>query len=185
MNDVELIAALRADVRSAFPSLVESYQDALYRFGLRLTGNTHDAEEIAQEAFVKAFRWLEAHPLREDFQLKAWLYQIAVNVFRNRVRRAQLFTTHLDAAWGLAEADGVEPARWAESVETRAELTALLARLPVRYREAVVLRHVEELTYPEMAAVLKRPEGTVKSDVHRGLGLLRAALAPTLEEVLA
>jgi RNA polymerase sigma-70 factor, ECF subfamily len=61
----------------------------------------------------------------------------------------------------------------------------LLAKLPARYREAIVLRHVEDLGYPEIAAVLRRPEGTIKSDVHRGLALLRAELAPLREEVTA
>ncbi|HEY8691860.1 MAG TPA: RNA polymerase sigma factor, partial [Chloroflexota bacterium] len=84
----------------------------------------------------------------------------------------------------LAGDGRIEPAAIAERTETRADLERVLARLPRRYREAVVLRHVEDLSYPEMAAVLRRPEGTIKSDVHRGLGLLRAALAPVPEEIL-
>ncbi|HLG73896.1 MAG TPA: RNA polymerase sigma factor [Chloroflexota bacterium] len=184
MSEVELEMALRADVKAAFPMLVETYQDALYRFGLRLTGNSHDAEEVAQDAFVRAFRWLLANSPPGEGQLKAWLYQVTLNVFRNRVRKPKLPTAALDAAELVRGDDGLEPATAAAAAETRAELAQVLSRLPLRYREAVVLRHVEDLTYPEMAAVLARPEGTVKSDVHRGLGLLRAALAETREEVL-
>ena len=165
-----------------FPKLVEDYRDALFRFALRLTANDHDAEEIAQEAFVRAFRWLQANPTGE-LQVKPWLYRVTLNVFRNRVRRRRLATIGLDAALAVSDRDGAQPAAVAERSETRAELVGALARLPLRYREALVLRHVEDLTYPDIAAILRRPEGTIKSDVHRGLALLRAALAPMREEV--
>lgn len=171
------------DVDSAFPEILETYQDALYRFALRLSGNGQDAEETAQEAFVRAYRWLKSHPGAE-LSLKPWLYQVTLNVFRNRVRRPRPPTASLDCAAQIAGDDRIEPAVMAERTETRAELARVLARLPRRYREAVVLRHVEDLSYPEIAAVLERPEGTIKSDVHRGLGLLRAALAPAREEIL-
>ena len=174
------------DVDSAFPDIVEAYQDALYRFALRLSGNSQDAEETAQEAFVRAYRWLKTHPdPAGQPALKPWLYQVTLNVFRNRVRRPRLPATGLDGAAQLACDDREEPPAVAERAHTRAELAGLLASLPRHYREAVVLRHVEELSYAEMAAVLRRPEGTIKSDVHRGLGLLRAALLPLREEILA
>lgn len=182
---MDVTAALRADLDKTFPSVVDAYQDALYRFGLRLSGNSHDAEDIAQEAFVRAYRWLADHPPGGEFQLKPWLYQVALNVFRNRVRRPQLTTVLQELAEQVpAGDDDLQPARAAEAAETRRELAARLSELPLRYREAIVLRHVEELSYPEAAAVLKRPEGTIKSDVHRGLALLRAALASRREEVL-
>lgn len=174
------------DVDSAFPGIVETYQDALYRFALRLSGNRQDAEETAQEAFVRAYRWLHSHQAEADsVGLKPWLYQVALNVFRNRVRRPRPATTALDQALELAADSGLDPPAVTERAEASYELARLLARLPRRYREAVVLRHVEELTYAEMATVLRRPEGTIKSDVHRGLGLLRAALTPLREEVPA
>jgi RNA polymerase sigma-70 factor (ECF subfamily) len=172
------------DVRDAFPKLVDDYQDALYRFALRLTANPQDAEDIAQDAFVRAYRWLEAHGFR-SVDTKPWLYRVTLNVFRNRVGKARLATAALEHALELPDGPAEQPSALAERGETRAELAQVLARLPLRYREAIVLRHVEELTYPEMAAVLKRPQGTIKSDVHRGLELLRAALAPVREEVLA
>jgi RNA polymerase sigma-70 factor, ECF subfamily len=182
---MELLPGLGADLDGTFPVLVEAYQDALYRFALRLSGNSHDAEETAQEAFVRAYRWLKAHPAAAAaLTLKPWLYQVTLNVFRNRVRRPRPPTSSLDDALPIAGDGRGEPAAMAERTETRAELARVLAGLPRRYREAVLLRHVEDLSYPEMAAVLGRPEGTIKSDVHRGLGLLRAALAPAREEIV-
>jgi RNA polymerase sigma-70 factor (ECF subfamily) len=171
------------DVDGEFPAIVEAHQDALYRFLLRLSGNSHDAEEMAQEAFVRAYRWLKAHDQAQP-ALKAWLYQVSLNVFRNRNRRPTAPAGRLEQAAEVVDANGPDPHAEAERSEAGSELARALARLPRRYREAVVLRHVEELTYPEIAALMARPEGTIKSDVHRGLGLLRAALSPLREEVL-
>ncbi len=173
---------METDIKTDFPRLVDEYQDALYRFGLRLCGNSQDAEEIAQEAFVRAYRWLAGHRPEEGFQMRPWLYRVALNVFRNRVRKPALATIAVDAANVVAGAE--EPDLAAEAAETRQELAEKLAELPLRYREAIVLRHIEDLSYPDIAAVLKRPEGTIKSDVHRGLALLREALVSRHEEVL-
>jgi RNA polymerase sigma-70 factor, ECF subfamily len=181
----DITQALNADLDRAFPQVIETYQDRLYRLGLRLTANPHDAEEIAQEAFIRAYRWLKVHrPVARDFQLQAWLYRISLNVFRNRTRRSALPTAELDEAASLGGSNGTHPAVQAEQRELAAELSHLLAGLPRRYREAVVLRHVEDLSYAEIGSLLERPEGTVKSDVHRGLAMLRAAISHSFEEAL-
>jgi RNA polymerase sigma-70 factor (ECF subfamily) len=182
----ELTQALNADLDRAFTEVIDTYQDRLYRFGLRLTANPHDAEEIAQEAFFRAYRWLKDHtPVARDFQIQAWLYRISLNIFRNRARRSALPTTQLDEAENLGGSNGTQPAAHTEQRELAADLSRLLAALPRRYREAVVLRHVEDLSYAEIGSLLERPEGTVKSDVHRGLVMLRAAITHSLEEALA
>jgi RNA polymerase sigma-70 factor (ECF subfamily) len=105
-----------------------------------------------------------------ELKQKAWLHQIAVNVVRNRVRGVHP---------KLVELNGSEPARGSgpeEDVMRKLEIDELAARvagLPPRYREAVVLRHVQELSYAEVADALGQPVGTVKANVHRGLKLLR------------
>jgi len=167
---------LARDVDGSFEQLVLEYRDQLYRFALRLTGCPAEAEDAAQDAFVRAYSWLKSHAVDGTFQLRPWLYRITLNVVRNRLRRRQVPRAPLEAAGTQASQDGPSPAASAERSETRRELTAALAALPQRYREAVLLRHVEDLSYPEAAAVLARPVGTVKSDVHRGLAQLRAAL---------
>jgi len=156
-----------------FDGLVLEYQDAIYRFALRLTNCPHEAEDVAQDTFVRAWRggWTSITDLRP------WLYRVALNVVRNRMRRKRHPVTDLQNAADLTSTDP-EPAHVAERSETRAELTTRLAALPLRYREAVVLRHVEELGYDEIASATGRPAGTIKSDVHRGLALLRAAMSP-------
>ena len=155
-----------------FERLVRDHQNRIYALGLVLTGNSHDAEDVAQDTFVRAYRALATYPPERirDLKQKAWLHRIAVNVVRNRVRGVRP---------RLVELNGSEPdARNGpeEDVLRKAEIDELAARvacLPARYREAVVLRHVQELSYAEVADALGQPVGTVKANVHRGLKLLR------------
>jgi RNA polymerase sigma-70 factor (ECF subfamily) len=193
-----LTAALGDDLDGHFETLVRAYGDRLYAFALRLTGSPPDAEEIAQDAFVRAYHALQRYePERiRDLALRPWLFQIALNVTRNRVRGKRPRLVSLDAAngdddasWSLEppadERDGPEAA--AVRLDQGAELAALVVALPGRYRAAVVLRHVEGLAYAEIAAALAQPVGTVKANVHRGIRLLREALerAETGEPALA
>ena len=113
-----------------------------------------------------------------------------MNLCRNRVRRRVPATTPLaplvEAGLEPAADPSGDPARLAGRAAEREQLASLLAGLPERYRVPVVLRHVDDLSYAELAEVLGRPEGTLKAQVHRGLALLRAAAAGTgLEEMTA
>ncbi|HKW71704.1 MAG TPA: sigma-70 family RNA polymerase sigma factor [Candidatus Dormibacteraeota bacterium] len=155
-----------------FERLVLDHQDRIYALGLALTGNRQDAEEVAQDTFLRAYRALVTYPPDRvrDLKQKAWLHRIAVNVVRNRVRGVRP---------RLVELNGSEPSSASgpeEDVMRREEIDELAARvacLPPRYREAVVLRHVQDLSYSEVAEALGQPIGTVKANVHRGLKLLR------------
>ena len=186
MDDASLQEALVGSLDGAFERLVLDYQDRLYRFGLRLTGSPQDAEEIAQDAFVRAYSALAGYGAERilSLTLRPWLYRIALNVFRNRVRRRQLTIVPLEAGLGAAGRDGL-PEEAAERAERSVQLGALVAGLPEHYRVAVVLRHVEGLSYSEMAAILHQPIGTVKANVHRGIRALRVALADERSEVPA
>ncbi len=179
-----LPAALAEDLDACFEQMVLTYQDRLYAFALSFSGNVQDAEEIAQDTFVRAYRALTGYkPDRvRSLALKTWLYKIALNVARNRARGRRLQFAPLETS---GESAGWEPAASAderpESVlahgQRRQELRALLSGLPERYRAAVVLRYVQDLDYVEIARVLDQPVGTVKSNVHRGVKLLRESLA--------
>src|SRR5579884_528390 len=96
MSDVDVL-------HDAFPKLVDDYQDALYRFALRLTANPQDAEDIAQDAFVRAYRWLEAHGFR-SVDTKPWLYRVTLNVFRNRSARRAWRRRRLKTPWSCRTA---------------------------------------------------------------------------------
>jgi RNA polymerase sigma-70 factor (ECF subfamily) len=185
VNDESLTRALAADLDGAFECLVRAYQDRLYAFGLRLTGSPRDAEEIAQDALVRAYRALARYPAERiaTLKLRAWLFQVTVNVARNRMRTPKPSEVPLD---GPGDGPSTRPERRADEADTPEQVAerheeqdrvaAVVAALPERYRAAVVLRHVQGLSYQEIAAVLGQPAGTVKSNVHRGVAYLRAAL---------
>jgi RNA polymerase sigma-70 factor (ECF subfamily) len=186
VDDETLARALASDLEAGFEALVCAYQQRLYAFALRLTGSPRDAEEIAQDAFVRAYRALAGYE-RERIQtlkLRAWLFQITVNVARNRARGRRLSEVPLStpddrdgAAINVADDDDADqPEVVAERHDDEARLAAIVASLPERYRAAVVLRHVQGLSYQEIATALRQPAGTVKSNVHRGVALLRDAL---------
>ncbi|OGO55999.1 MAG: hypothetical protein A2V85_04300 [Chloroflexi bacterium RBG_16_72_14] len=192
MDDTELAERLARDLDGTFEALVRAHVDRCHAIALRVLGNPHDAEEVAQDALVRAYRALEGWPPERirEVRLRPWLATIVVNQCRNRVRRHAPPTTPLAplVEAGLeppADPSG-DPAGLAARAAGRDQLASLLAGLPERYRVPVVLRHVDDLSYAELAEVLGRPEGTLKAQVHRGLALLRAAAAGTgLEEMTA
>lgn len=186
MTDV-LPAALATDLDAAFEQLVLAHQDRLYSIALRLLRNHADAEEVAQDALVRAYRALGSYtPERiRDLQLRPWLATILVNLCRNRARRRLPATTALDhhddshAARVDPRLVALDPRESPHEAALRQEAAGqwagLLADLPDRHRIPVVLRHVDGLSYDEMAVVLGRPAGTLKAQVHRGLAELRTA----------
>jgi RNA polymerase sigma-70 factor (ECF subfamily) len=183
-SDEKLSASLVTNLECGFEQVVLAYQHRLYGFALRLSGNPEDAEEIAQDAFVRAYHALATYtpPQTATLQLRPWLFQIALIVFRNRVRQVRPKQVSLDADEGgpadYLEADGLDqPEQAAVNVEGEHALSLLIDSLPEHFRIAIVLRHIEGLSYIEMAALLGQPVGTLKAHVHRGVKHLQQALA--------
>jgi RNA polymerase sigma-70 factor (ECF subfamily) len=197
MDDDTLLRAIARDLDGCFEALVRGHQDRIYSIALRLTGDAGDAEEVAQDTFLRAYRALGTYEARRvrELDLRAWLATIAVNLCRNRAARRRPRTVSLSGPTGdpaevehlLPPTPAAEGPAGASARREGAERWArLVADLPERYRAAVVLRHVDGLSYEEMSEVLGRPEGTVKAQVHRGLALLRAAFeAAEREESIA
>jgi len=192
MDDNALAEQLARDLDASFETLVHAHVDRCYAIALRVLGNPHDAEEVAQDALVRAYRALAGYePDRiRDIRLRAWLATIVVNLCRNRGRRHALPVTPrgplVEAGAEPAADASDDPAAEAVRADERERLGALLANLPERYRIPIVLRHVDDLSYAELSMVLGRPEGTLKAQVHRGLAMLRAAAAGAgLEELTA
>ena len=190
MPDEELVLALAANPGQAFEALVLHWQQRVYAFALRLTASPQDAEEIAQDTFVRAWRALSQWPPERirAMRMKAWLYQIALNVFRNRIARHSLTVVPLDAPDGRPAYEPADdwrerPDVAAESAELGRQVAASLIALPAHMRVAVVLRYVEGFTYREIAELLEQPEGTVKAHVHRGTRQLRDTLRRERVEV--
>jgi RNA polymerase sigma-70 factor, ECF subfamily len=183
-----LTADLAADVDAAFEGMVRVFQDRLYSFAHRLCGNREDAEEVAQDSFVRAYRALKTYPAERirSLSLQAWLYRITLNVARNRWRGKRVRLVSLENggadgeaarnAWEAPDAAERRPDSRLEQEQDRAGLASLVATLPERYRAALILRYVEGLRLEEVATILKQPLGTAKSNVHRAVNLLRRAI---------
>jgi RNA polymerase sigma-70 factor, ECF subfamily len=184
-TDDRLTRDLARDLDAAFDDLVIRHQDRLYSIALRILDDPRDAEEATQDALVRAYRALASYdPARiRALRLPGWLTTIVLNRCRTvgarRTARGQPPLplerpdgTTVEPAAGPSSA----PAAVAERRDERDQWACRLAALPVAYRTAVVLRHVDGLAYPEIATVLGRPEGTVKAQVHRGLAMLRRIL---------
>lgn len=190
-TDVALANRLARDVDAAFPALVADHQDRLFTIALRLLGDRRDAEEVAQDALVRAFRAMHGYPRERiaALKLRPWLASIAVNLARNRRRRIDdrqppgSLEPMLDAGYDPPSVVGALPAVTADRRETQRELAVLLLRLTPAVRSAIVLRHVVGLSVAEVSEALGRPEGTVKAQVHRGLRELRALLDAAPEPI--
>lgn len=192
-TDTALANRLAKDVEAAFPALVAEHQDRLYTIALRLLGDRRDAEEVAQDALVRAFRAMRDYPHERvaALKLRPWLASIAVNLARNRRRRHDdrkppgSLEPMLDAGFDPPADGRSAPAPAAARRETQRELAMALLRLTPAVRSAIVLRHVDGLSVAEVADALGRPEGTVKAQVHRGLRELRALLEASPEPPIA
>lgn len=183
--DLALATRLAADLDRAFPTLVDEHAARLFTIAYRCLGVASDAEEVAQDALVRAYEALVAYdPDRvRALRLRPWLATITVNLARNRRRRIadRQPPSRLDPLVATGRepraAAGSLPPAVAERREERQGLAAALLNLPPAMRDAVVLRHVDGLSVAETAAVLGRPEGTIKAQVHRGLANLRDQLS--------
>lgn len=152
-----------------FELMVREHQQRIFVFALGMTGNRADAEDAAQETFVRAHRALRSfdEARLEALRESGWLHRICLNVCRSRARRVRV---HSELPEQLAA-----PRRGIDVAE-RIDLAAALAALPVGQRTAVVLRHVVGMSSQETAGVMGIPENTVKSHVARGLAALRRRL---------
>ncbi len=171
--DLEAIARCLAGEQQAFAGLVERHKSVVFSLACHLVNNATEAEDIAQEAFVKAY--LSLASFRQECSFRNWLCQITNHlcIDRLRARRAE-------QKWRV-EGEFPEPAHrgHAEALVTQEEVRMALGRLPAHLRAAVVLRHLQELSYEEMAEILRLPLGTVKTHLRRG----RAALKKELERL--
>ncbi len=174
--DGGLTARLASDLDGSFEALVRAHQDRLFTIAWRTGGDRQEAEDLVQDCFVRAYRALAGYPPERirELRLRGWLTTILLNAGRNRARVRRVPTTELTFEPGAEPTD--DPLTRRDQRETWARL---LAGLSPAQRTAVVLRHVDGLSYAEIAEVTGRPEGTVKAHVHRGLAALRTALLAT------
>jgi RNA polymerase sigma-70 factor, ECF subfamily len=179
--DRELVDAARTGDHDAFAALVRRYQARIYNMALASTRSPADADDLAQEVFLKAYRGLAA--FRGDSAFRTWLYRVAVNLLRTHASRPGLLgRLRREEPAAEAESDPLDrlpaPGDFESDTVRREAIDRALRRLPVELRTAVILRDIDGLDYKEIAGVLDVPIGTVMSRIARGRERLRPMLAP-------
>ena len=177
MNYDEKTALRRAQKgdQAAFAWLVEAYQGPVYRLALRMGLRPEDAEEAAQNAFLAAWRGLPS--FRGEAKFSTWLYRLASNAAVDILRREKKYENQWDIE-DLQRPDAApSPQEQVERQDTQQAVRQAMASLPPEFRQVLVLRYLQEMSYQEIAQALALPEGTVKSRINRAKGQLKALLA--------
>lgn len=183
MTSQNLIGKARQGDVKAFEQLVNTYQDRVYSHCMYLTGNADDAQDLAQDVFVQAYKAISSFRHESDFG--TWLHRIAVNQWINFCRRQKKITTvsideplYTDDSELLRElaATSENPLEKLERSEFNLMVKESLDQLPAEYRMALILRDIEGYSYDEIAALLDCSLGTVKSRINRGRKAIKSDL---------
>jgi RNA polymerase sigma-70 factor (ECF subfamily) len=168
--------ARRGD-QGAFAALVTRHQRYVYNLAYRLLRDAHEAEDLTQEAFLRAWRGLGGY--RGDARFTTWLYRIVTNLCYNRMPglRRQVAQAGDAALEALSAPQAHDPQDQVEASERRARVQAAIEALPDKYRLIVTLFYLQQLSYAEIAETLNLPLGTVKTHLYRARGRLKRLLA--------
>jgi RNA polymerase sigma-70 factor (ECF subfamily) len=190
-SDALAVERTLAGERDAFRVLVERHSHNVFRLAYRMTGNQHDAEEVVQEAFLRAYQKLGQFAARANFG--TWVYRIAANYAIDRLRQRQKEEARREMP-SAESRDGMEddpitrvadeaptPERLTQSMELRKQMEQALSALSHAERTAFVMRHWEGCGIEEIAAVLESNSSAAKNTVFRAVHKLRQALQPLME----
>jgi RNA polymerase sigma-70 factor (ECF subfamily) len=168
--------------QNAFGEIIEIYKDKVYQICYRMLGNRHEAEDMAQEAFIRAY--VNIHRFNIELKFSTWLYRIATNLCIDRIRKKKP-DYYLDAEvpgteglnmYSQISSDTRLPEDDVESLELQTLIQTEISKLPDKYRAVIVLKYIEELSLNEISEILELPLGTVKTRIHRGREALRKQL---------
>jgi RNA polymerase sigma-70 factor (ECF subfamily) len=180
-SDAELAAQALAGSQDACQALVARYASAVVNLAARMVHDSALAEDLAQEAFVRAFTRLETFDPGRKFS--SWLFQVAHNVTVDYLRRKRLNTVPIEEASTaghaalMSSAAASSPAAYAEQEQLARAIAQGLARIRPEYREALTLHYQQGLTHAEVGEIMDAPVGTVKTYLHRGRAELASILA--------
>jgi len=165
-TEVALVAAARDGDRQAFAGLVERYERPVFSLAYRMLGDADDAEDAAQEAFLRAYRSLGAYDFHRPFS--TWLLSITAHFCIDRLRRRRGVQSLDDLpAWRQVAGNTIDPEHAAEEADQADRIQAGLNALPDDYRLVLVLRYWHDFGYAEIAALVGETESAVKSRLHR------------------
>ncbi|TAK54772.1 MAG: RNA polymerase sigma factor [Bacteroidetes bacterium] len=179
-DEPELVNLSKNGDSKAYRQLVERNMKQAYNLAYRYVGNHDDAQDVAQDAFVRAYRSLKY--FRGDAGFSTWLYRIVTNVALNRVKQLQRITKHESPITETTEMlMGHEPTVM-RGFDTSAHIERALHELPTLQRAVVILRHLNGLSTKQVSNILRCSEGTVKTHLHRGIKKLQLKLKFLEEE---
>lgn len=184
-EEARLVARLKKRDEAAFNWFVRTYQERVFALVHRMLGNRAEAQDLAQEVFITVFKSIDS--FRGDAKLGTWLYRVAVNHCKNRIkyldRRSTRAHDEIDDAHEGDVADGgavggrpARPDEATEGAEMERAVQGALAGLDPEHRELIVLRDLEGLAYEEIVQITGLPDGTVKSRLHRARAALKDAI---------
>ena len=158
----------------------------VYNLAYRMSNNPHEAEDISQEAFMRAYQSL-AH-FNPSYKFSTWLYQITLNIIRDKFKRKEIDYVSLDTPMETDDSEFYpQPADFTNNPEQiiaqqedSQTIQKAIYSLPLKYREVIVLRHLQDLSYIEISNILKLPSGTVKVRLYRAREQLRKILADSV-----
>ncbi|WDF54111.1 RNA polymerase sigma factor [Mucilaginibacter sp. KACC 22063] len=177
-NDFQLVQKAREGDQKAYASLMQRYKDSIYFMALKMVNNKEDAMDLTVETFAKAFDKLEKY--QPEFAFSTWLFRVATNNCIDFIRKKKLNTMSLhgmlddegDERPLQIKADTLNPEEFSIKKEQTQEIKLLVDGLPPRYRNLIMLRYFDELSYEEIAQQLSLPLGTVKAQLFRAKYLL-------------
>ena len=185
--DAELVKRVQAGDSAAFDLLVQKYQHKVVNLVGRFVSDHAECQDIAQDAFIKAFRAI--HSFRGDSQFYTWLYRIAANTAKNhlasRARKSPAYAVdvedaeHYEGESGLK--DYTNPENMLLTDEIKATVFSAIEKLPDDLKSAITLREIDGLSYEEIAEVMDCPIGTVRSRIFRARDVIDKELRPLLE----
>jgi RNA polymerase sigma-70 factor (ECF subfamily) len=176
-NDSDLVASAVTGLEGSFEELVRRYQRPISAYVYRMVGNYESALDLTQEIFIKIYNSLRRY--RSEFKFSTWIYKIAHNSAVDHLRRT---ATREQSIIAGTESDSFElpidsgrltPEEESERKERRIEIESVVRTLPANYRELVILRHSQDLTYEEIVEVTGLPLGTVKNRLFRAREMMR------------
>jgi RNA polymerase sigma-70 factor (ECF subfamily) len=180
VSEEELIERSKGGDKAAFGLLVETYQDMVYTLACRTLGDKSSAEDIAQDAFVRAWQALQAFKSKAKFS--SWLYRITLNLCYTELRRRQKPVDIIpDDELDLVSFSGEKTQNFDSLIDKQDLVDRLIDELPPIFRSIVVLHYLENLDCKEISSVLGRPVGTVKAYLHRARAKLRSSAEQMLK----
>ena len=181
-EDLLLIERCKSGDQTAYALLVRKYQNSVFNLCRKMVRNPEEARDLTQEAFVKTFATLDR--FNPVYAFSSWLYKITANLCIDHIRKQRMkmlsIDEPVDGDEGSIARDLQDPGQRPDEVSERSEMRILIqdaiAQLPVHYREILILRHEQQLSYEEIAARLAIPLGTVKARIHRAREQLKGIL---------